>query len=326
MIWNIVITFFLLLIVFFPIIIWGYIFSYIDANTINKKRFFTGILGGMLSVFPILYMDRILDMIPIEYMNIFKYISEVTSLFSALEFGISLILFFLLLVSLLFILGIIWHRFSNILKVYLKNILVFIWFIVVLIFIVFFLHNISDLFALNNKISESPVYFWDIVFASLKLVIFYYILVAFIEESAKHFNFLQTSILEIRNIKDAVLFSIFIALGFSFIENILYLYPIYSFNGFSPELLKVYFFRSVFSVIVHIICSSIIAYYFARAYLLYKQKDLSFSYLKIFSFGIWMSILLHVIYDVALSFGFWIIMFLYFIFWYLYVSSIFYQD
>ncbi|MGB2110957.1 MAG: hypothetical protein ACPHY8_03590 [Patescibacteria group bacterium] len=29
---------------FFPMVIWAYIFSYIDDNQLNKKRFFVGIL------------------------------------------------------------------------------------------------------------------------------------------------------------------------------------------------------------------------------------------------------------------------------------------
>jgi hypothetical protein len=34
----------LALISFFPIVIWAYIFSYIDDNPLNKKRFFVGVL------------------------------------------------------------------------------------------------------------------------------------------------------------------------------------------------------------------------------------------------------------------------------------------
>ncbi|MDR2411168.1 MAG: PrsW family intramembrane metalloprotease [Candidatus Peribacteria bacterium] len=62
-----------------------------------------------------------------------------------------------------------------------------------------------------------------------------------------------------------------------------------------------YFFRSTFSIIVHILSSSVIAYYFSKALILYRSKDLSFSYLKIFCFGLIISILLHLIFDVFLS-------------------------
>ncbi|MDR1945046.1 MAG: hypothetical protein LBQ59_02995 [Candidatus Peribacteria bacterium] len=52
---------------------------------------------------------------------------------------------------------------------------------------------------------------------------------------------------------------------------------------------------------VHILSSSVIAYYFSKALILYRDKDLSFSYLKIFCFGLVISILLHLIFDVFLS-------------------------
>jgi hypothetical protein len=53
---NILFLLILALISFFPILIWAYSFAYIDQNPLNKKRFLVGIFGGILSVFPILYM------------------------------------------------------------------------------------------------------------------------------------------------------------------------------------------------------------------------------------------------------------------------------
>jgi RsiW-degrading membrane proteinase PrsW (M82 family) len=93
----------------------------------------------------------------------------------------------------------------------------------------------------------------------------------------------------------------------------LYLYNYYQNYGMTGELLKIYFFRSTFSVIVHVLSSSIVAYYFSKGLLQYKQKELSFPYLKIFLFGLFVSIVLHMIFDVALTLGFSFIMFLYFI-------------
>jgi len=106
----------------------------------------------------------------------------------------------------------------------------------------------------------------------------------------------------------------------------LYLYNYYSQVGLSKDLLQLYFFRSVFSVVVHILSSSVVAYYFSKALLLYRDHDLSFPYLKIFSFGLLISILLHLFFDVALTLGFSAVMFIYFIGGYLYVSSIFYKE
>lgn len=313
----------LALISFFPIVIWGYVFSYIDNSQLNKKRFLVGILGGAISVFPILHMEKLLDFFDFKYLNTFYFASKIKDFFTSIEFWISLTAFLLLIVVSSFFVWNFFLKFWKILKIYMKNILVFLFFIAILIFFVFFSHIFLDF--INIEIKDT-VSFWNIVFNSLKLVIFYYLIVAFIEEASKHFNFLQSSVLQITSIKNGVLYAIFVALGFSLVENILYLYNYYLQVGLSGELLKLYFFRSTFAVIVHVLSSSIVAYYFSKALLKYKDKDLSFPYLKVFLFGLFVSVFLHMIFDVALTLGFSSVIFIYFIWWYLYVSGIFYID
>ncbi|MFK7780463.1 MAG: PrsW family glutamic-type intramembrane protease [Candidatus Gracilibacteria bacterium] len=320
---TVIIYIILALISFFPIVIWAYIFSYIDDNPLNKKRFLVGVIGGGLSVVPILYMDNILEILNFKYLNIFYFVSEIKSLFTSFEFGLSMSLFLFVIVLFSFLFGGFVSKFREIIKIYLKNILVFLVFIAILSIVIFLLNIIFSKF--DFVISEG-IAFGDIVFNSFRLIVFYYILVAFIEETSKHFNFLQSSVLQIKSIKDGVLYAIFVALGFSLIENMLYLYSYYSVYGINGELLKIYFFRSAFSVIVHILSSSVVAYYFSKALLLYRHHDLSFSYLKIFSYGLLISILLHLFFDVALTLGFSFVMFIYFIGGYLYVSSIFYKE
>ncbi|MDP2090078.1 MAG: PrsW family glutamic-type intramembrane protease [Candidatus Gracilibacteria bacterium] len=323
MIFDIIIFILLVLISFFPIVLWAYIFSYIDNNPLNKKRFIVGIVGGVLSVVPILYLDKFLDIFDFKILNIFYYVSNIKGLFSSFEFGISLSLFLLFLVFFSLLIGGFFNKFGKVSKVYFKNILVFLIFI---LFLTLGVYLFSVLFSSINLVISDPVYFGDIVFNSFKLIVFYYLLVAFIEETSKHFNFLQSSVLYIDTVKNGVLYSIFVALGFSLIENILYLHSYYSTYGLTGELAKIYFFRSIFSVIVHVLSSSVVAYYFSRALLLYREKDFSLSYLKIFFYGLFISIILHLFFDVALTLGFSIVIFLYFIGGYLYVSSIFYME
>jgi RsiW-degrading membrane proteinase PrsW (M82 family) len=320
---NIFIYIILALISFFPIVIWAYIFSYIDDSPLNKKRFFLGVVWWALAVVPILHMDKILDIIDFKYLNIFYFASQIKWFLTSLEFGLSMSLFLLIIVFFSFIFGWFISKIRDIFKIYLKNILVFLFFVLLLSLVVFIFNSIFSRF--DFTISES-ISFWNIVFDSFKLIIFYYLIIAFIEESSKHFNFLQSSVLSIKSIKDWVLYAIFVALWFSLVENMLYLYNYYIVYWINSELLKIYFFRSAFSVIVHILSSSVVAYYFSKALLLYRDKDLSLPYLKIFSYWLLISILLHLIFDVALTLGFSIVMFLYFIGGYLYVSSIFYKE
>lgn len=323
MIENIFIYIILTLISFFPIVIWAYIFSYIDDNPLNKKRFFIGILWWALAVVPILHLDKILEIIDFKYLNIFYFASQIKWFLTSLEFWLSLSLLLLVIVLFSFLLWWFLHKFKKILKIYLKNILVFFVFIWLLSIVVFLLNIVFSKF---DFIISDSISFGYIIFNSFKLIVFYYLIVAFIEESSKHFNFLQSSALSIKSIKDWVLYAIFVALWFSLIENMLYLYNYYIVYWINTDLLRIYFFRSLFSVIVHILASSVVAYYFSKALLLYRDKDLSLPYLKIFSFWLLVSILLHLIFDVALTLGFTIVTFFYFIWGYLYVSSIFYKE
>lgn len=323
MLTDIFIYILLALISFFPIVIWAYIFSYIDANPLNKKRFIVWVLWWALSVIPILYLDKFLNIFNFKILNIFYYVSQIKWILTSLEFWVSLSLFLLIIVLFSFLLGWFINKFAEIVKIYFKNILVFLVFIALLSIWVFVFNWVFS--NINIAISD-PIYFWEIVFNSFKLIVFYYLLVAFLEESSKHFNFLQSSVLYIDSIKNWVLYAIFVALWFSLIENILYLYNFYITYWLTWELIKIYFFRSIFSVIVHVLSSSVVAYYFSRALLLYREKDLSLPYLKIFFYWLFISIMLHLFFDVALTLGFSIVIFLYFIWGYLYVSSIFYRE
>lgn len=320
---DIIIYIVLALTSFFPIVIWAYVFSYIDDNPLNKKRFIVWIFWWALSVLPILYLDKFLNIFNFKILNIFYYVSQIKWLLTSFEFWLSLSLFLLIIVIFSFLFGWFINKFRKVSIIYLKNILVFLFFIW---FLSIWVYVFNLLFSNINIPVSDPIYFWDIVFNSFKLIVFYYLLVAFIEESSKHFNFLQSSVLHIDSVKNWVLYAIFVALWFSLIENILYLYNFYSSYWLTWELTQLYFSRSIFSVIVHVLSSSVVAYYFSRALLLYREKDLSLPYLKIFFYWLFISILLHLFFDVALTLGFSIIVFLYFIWGYLYVSSIFYRE
>ena len=68
-----------------------------------------------------------------------------------------------------------------------------------------------------------------------------------------------------RNIDDAIEFSIISALGFAFIENILYFYYIWEYQG-GDVLMVSFVFRSLFSTFAHILFSGIFGYYYGMAY------------------------------------------------------------
>jgi len=315
------------LISFIPIVFWAYVFSSMKEKTLNKKRFVVWIFAWAVSVLPILYMDKIIEYIKIKSLDFFLLAKNIREFWDSFSFSISLGIFLFVLVFLSFLFAVFFKEKLLIFKSYLRNFLLVL-FLVFSIWVIFYFLNIlwNNFGALNNSIDSENIYFWNTIFNTIKLVIFYYILIAFIEESSKHFNFLGLSILKIKVIEDWVLYAIFVALWFSFIENILYFYNLYLLDWISFELVKTYFFRSVFSIIVHVFSSSVIAYFFTKSYLEYKKNGKTFPYLK--TFFIWISIwiFLHFLFDFTLTLGFSFIIIIYFVVWYLYVSSIFYKD
>lgn len=313
----------LVLLAFFPIVLWGYSFAFISDNPLNKKRFGVGILAGILSVLPIIYMEKILSFFSVENFHVFYFASQIHDIVSSMYFSFSLGVFLLVIASISFFWGLILVREKKHTWLYIKNVFLFLG-MVLAIGILFFCMQLLP-YEIPISIDQAPVFSW-IFFSTLKLIIFYYIIVAFVEEASKHLNFLQTSAFEIRDVKSGVESAIFVALGFSFIENILYLYNYVQLYSIGGELFQLYFFRSIFAVIVHVTCSSIVAYYFSKAYLQYEKSGQHIPFIKIFLLGVIGSIFLHLVYDVALTLGFSIVLFLYFIGWYLYVSSIFYRE
>ncbi len=305
-----------------PIVMWGYLFSYIDSSELSRKRFIVGLIGWAISVIPIFFLDRLLESPWFSFLNIFEKITLSDSLLGAFSFNISLTLFLFLLAWVAFM-AISWTTKSKkMLSIYVKNIAIFSLFIIGLTAFIFLFSTVW----VGTEIIQEGTSFWSIAFNTVKLVIFYYILIAFIEEASKHFNFLQSSVLHIKTVQQWVLYAIFVALGFAFIENILYFYNQYSQNGFSSELASTYFYRSIFSVMVHVLCSSVVGYSFSKVYLEFKCFKFNLNYFKVFFLGLFMWVLLHVIFDVSLTFGLSFMIMVYFIGGYLYVSSIFYKE
>lgn len=61
----------IIIITFIPILLWGYIFSYLDNSPLGIHRFGLGILAGALSVIPVLFMSDLLVFSNFTTWNIF---------------------------------------------------------------------------------------------------------------------------------------------------------------------------------------------------------------------------------------------------------------
>lgn len=90
-----------------------------------------------------------------------------------------------------------------------------------------------------------------------------FILFGVLEEILKHFavRIIDKKTLAIKTVNDALRLSILSALGFSFAENIYYLYNLWPAME-TGQLIGVYVFRSTFTMCAHMIFSGIFGYYF----------------------------------------------------------------
>lgn len=96
-----------------------------------------------------------------------------------------------------------------------------------------------------------------------KMFIAMFILFAAMEEIIKHFvvSRIDKKTLLITKVNDAIRYSFAAALGFSFTENIYYLYEFWP-SISTGELVQMYIFRSIFTSCAHIIFSGIFGYYY----------------------------------------------------------------
>lgn len=314
---------FIALISFIPIVLWGYLFAYIEDEPLGNTRFFAGIFGWIIAVIPVIYMDHIATMTGWNYLNSFWFIENISSLLSSLQLSFSLTLWILFVSAFSLLSIVLFHNWMSISKTYIKNVGITVWFVLFLSIVFYSIHFVFTLFPSINIHSNEIV--GGVINSSIQFVIFYYLVVAIIEEAAKHFNFLPSSLEWIQTVQTGVLYAIFVALGFSFIENILYLYAQYSQNWFWNDFVSTYFFRGVFSVIVHVLCSSVIGYYFSKAFLLYKDKKLLFPYIRVLCIGLFWWVLLHSVFDISLTFGLSIVIVLYFLWGYFYITKLLYR-
>lgn len=309
---------FISLITLLPIIIWAYIFSYIDWDRLNKYRFIIGIFAWIASVLPIVFFEQIFSFLNLSFiLNIFQK-------FSLLWYFTLIVFFFVFIVVFSLIYSFIFKKSFKKVWAYiglsLFTFLTLTFFTSLLLLLIDYF-NIFTYFSLGS---------YDITFSkasitSFRLVLFYYLFIALIEEFSKHTNFLGTSLNYVNTVQKWVLYAFFVTLWFVFLENILYIYNVYLSSWFSSDFFLVYFTRSIFSLMLHIFCSALITYYFAKAYFRY-WKILSFWFIKMLFIGILFAVIWHAFFDLSLEFWWTFMMIIYFLFGYFYITGIFYKN
>lgn len=321
--WTFFIVILLSFVSFIPIVFWWYMFSYFDNNSFNRTRFFLWILAWWISVIPILYLWEIIEKTNFFYLNIFYYVSSINSIYDIvfIFFSFFFLLFFVSIIPFLIFINITNYKWK--IKLFFKNIIIYFPFLCFIWFLIFFLNLIFTKLPYIDFNFSWNVTFWSIEFNTFKLVIFYYIIVSIIEELSKFFSF-DYSKNNVFSKKKSVIYAIFIALWFSFLENILYLKTLYEQFWLSGELLKTYFYRNIFSVVLHIFATSVFVYFSASAYLRFDKFN--FKFLGVLFIWFISSILLHSFFNISLTFWLTFFIIFYLIWAYFYLTYILQEE
>ena len=297
---NICILFFTGIILLFPVYFWSYVFLSQYDSGVSRKQFLMWILSGWAITLVFTYANtlgllwRYLDMI----------------FWSLSTLNIIGIFVWLLLLIWLFILCIgaislpAQRKISSFSRVY---------FISVLYYIVLTMWAMLLIYTwwifLSRQIGLVTLPYLSYSFISFGAILWYYIIVSLIEEAMKYFTTSWSYNLQYspRFIDFLILWSS-VALGFAFAENIIYTYAYIQQYWPGIWLLSLVFFRSVFTIILHVI--GVLFMTAGFWFILFSQSHI-LRRLKAFLVCGAFSLLSHTLFDVSLTYNYIGFIFLY---------------
>ncbi len=238
-----------------PVYLWGYGVSYLLDTPWNRRRFLLGMTIGGFSV---------------AVVWIFSYVKQFQSIYTIFA-SIGFILIIGILVYSLIQSGSLFARWV-LQKVTMVNIGI--------IFLLLLLVTLSSTYIPGSII---------LVLSVLPLLIS-----SIIEESSKHLMSIWLMSQDYRfSRSDIIIFTIFVVLGFIFIENLLYLFQ-------ADISLTTWIWRSFFSLSAHLLSAVICAYAWWRAL---SYEPFSTWYISIFSLGFITAVIAHLGYNMILEQG-----------------------
>lgn len=171
----------------------------------------------------------------------------------------------------------------------------------------------------------SAWFFERSAFQSLLLVSIYYLWVAFIEESSKYNSFISVSESNVKSANIATLHAVYIALWFSFFENILYAFLFLDDFWWSLDTAGLMLMRGIFSIFVHIVASSFLAYFFFEYFSWIHRQYMLIKKIFYLSGIMLMVIGYHASYDVLLNYNADFILIMYFLLGYFWITKLIYS-
>lgn len=290
-----------------------YIFTTFFPYSISRTQFLWGIVIGALSSIPLVFHDNFF------LWEILWNVFLALSVNGFTQISSSLIVLFL---SIFFLYFILWYSFQEykyrFTSVYLKSLIVVFLLIVLSSWAILIFQNVF----LVSVEGVSVSYGWLVSFISVGSIISYYMVIALLEEGNKYISWLSFSGRwnYFQVLQKYLSMTACIALWFAFFENILYAYFYVNQSGINGSLLSLVFFRSIFTIILHLMSSILFALWFwwilHAEWWLRKYSLLSLFFLT----SLWL--ISHVIFDSVLSFGYIGVVFFYVFLIYILLSYI----
>lgn len=302
------------IILLLPLFFWMYVLSSFGHLGVSRKQFLFGLWAWVLATLPLLYNDMFIVWKMIE--EIFFSLSFVSSSFLGVWFFWNIGLFFVIMFLISFL---IWKIVFK--KIQLQKYLISFFWIICLLGVFSILLYIASILWWNS-VSDMKIESGSFVFIGILWITSYYIVISLLEEWIKYIS--NISILSQKNtLSFASMLASWavVALGFAFFENILYSYSYIVLHGIEIELLRIAFFRSLFTVALHVLCAMLISWGFYMLLVLRWKYDKA--YLLFFVFTL-LSILSHAFFDVAITFWYIGVVFIYLFMLYLvmwYITS-----
>lgn len=121
-----------------------------------------------------------------------------------------------------------------------------------------------NIFMYTEQFKYDVLGFSNLIYLPLGIVLAF-MFVGILEEYMKNIAVRVTNRNNLRHIDDAIEFCVIAALGFAFIENVMYFFYIWNYQGFESLFIS-FIFRSIFSTFAHIFFSGIFGYFYGVAH------------------------------------------------------------
>ncbi len=289
-----------LLILCMPLLIWLYVYQTMTSEFVRRRYILFGIALWALVTLPIVFHELFFVQLFLERVFSSLYIGNIVSMLFWLSLLIIILHIVFFLISSIFLSLV--QNISSI-SFYVRSIFVMIGASILFFWVYFFL---SRLPFSHIPLTDGGQVMFNIVYSSVLGIVWYYLIISCLEEYSKYIAHLtQSHRSDYRNsLSRFILFSLSLALGFSFFENILYVWMMYRNTGVSWTLVELAFFRSLFSLSLHLLCSLLFSLGMWYFWKYIQTKNPLFFIKRGYIFLLLGSIFFHAFFNLSLNFGY----------------------